>query len=194
MGQFGLETGRSVVSAVEQSTLPVPAPHGAASLAAPGSFYAPAPQASVTVNVGAPTMVFTHHKTGPGFFIRALWFLFIGWWASGLAIFLGYLAVFSIIGLPLAFFIFNRLPTILTLRARTQEYSSSFRNGVTHMSLATVAQRAWWQRAIYFAVVGWWFGAVWLTLAWLVGILLITMPLSFWMYNRVSGVMTLQRH
>jgi len=149
---------------------------------------------NVTTNVAGPTMVFTHQKSGPGFFIRALWFVFVGWWASFLAITVAYLALFVIIGIPLAFAIFNRLPTILTLRPRTTRWAARTEGGVTFIELGHERQRPWWQRTTYFILVGWWFGAVWLYVAWLLGILVITLPLTFWMFNRASGVMTLHRH
>ena len=56
---------------------------------------------------------------GPGLLVRALWFLFIGWWLSALAIGLAYILCVTIIGLPIAFMIFNQLPLILTLRPRS---------------------------------------------------------------------------
>jgi uncharacterized membrane protein YccF (DUF307 family) len=149
---------------------------------------------NVTTNVGGPTIIVTHRNTGPGFFIRALWFIFIGSWVSGIAIIIAYAAVLTIIGLPLAFMIFNRLPTILTLRPRTADFRIRTQEGVTHLDYDHIEQRPWWQRAIYFLGIGWWFGAVWLSAAYLLGLLIIPLPLTFWMFNRTSGVMTLQRH
>ena len=51
--------------------------------------------------------------------MRAVWFVFIGWWLSALAIGVAYFLCAIIIGLPLGFMIFNALPWILTLRDRT---------------------------------------------------------------------------
>jgi len=50
------------------------------------------------------------------FFLRALWFLFVGWWlaAGGLAV--AYLLCASILGMPLGFLIFDWVPGMLTLR------------------------------------------------------------------------------
>lgn len=154
----------------------------------------PTMNVNVTTNVAGPTMVFTHQQTGPGFFVRALWYVFIGWWAAGLAIAVAYLAMAVIIGLPLAFAIFNRLPTILTLRPRTSRWSARTEGDVTFVELGHERQRPWWQRAIYFLLVGWWFGAIWLLFAWAISILIVTLPLTFWMFNRASGVITLHRH
>lgn len=149
---------------------------------------------NVTTNVAGPTMVFTHHNTAPNFFIRALWYLFVGWWASAVTIVVAYFALFTFIGIPLAFFLFNRLPTILTLRPRTQRYTTRTEDGITYVELGNERQRPWYQRLAYFLLIGWWFGAIWLVFAWAISIFIITLPLTFWMLNHASGVMTLHRH
>lgn len=184
---------------LSQPALPTPQPPtgpatSSVPLQGPVNAVGQATNVNVTTNVGGPTIVFAHQKTGPNFAIRALWYLFIGWWASAFAIVAAYVALFAFIGIPLAFFIFNRLPTILTLRPRTQRYSARSEDGITYIELGNERQRPWWQRAGYFLVIGWWVGAVWLVLAWVIGLLVVTLPLSFWMYNRVSGAMTLHRH
>ena len=47
---------------------------------------------------------------------RALYFIFIGWWASLLAMTIAWFLSVIIIGLPLALMMLNRLPAITTLR------------------------------------------------------------------------------
>ena len=54
----------------------------------------------------------------PSFLIRAVWFIFIGWWLSAIAISVAYFLCAIIIGIPLAFMV-QPLPWILTFRART---------------------------------------------------------------------------
>ena len=61
-----------------------------------------------------------------------------------------------IIGLPIGFMIFNQLPLILTLRPRSQGYVAD----------GTVEQLPLWIRAIWFIFVGWWLGAIYMTVAW----------------------------
>ena len=58
----------------------------------------------------------------PGFVVRALWYVFVGWWLTGLAMGLAYVLAVTVVGLPAAFYIFNRIPALLTLRARTKEF------------------------------------------------------------------------
>jgi hypothetical protein len=51
-----------------------------------------------------------------------------------------------------------------------------------------------WQRHLYFLLVGWWAGRLWAALASVIGLLLVTLPLTIWMYNRIGSVITLHRH
>ncbi len=131
---------------------------------------------------------------GPGCLVRAIWFIFVGWWLSGLAIALGYLAAITIIGLPLAFYIFNRIPAITTLRSRTQTFTAEQVGGQTVVRAQTVPQRPLWIRAVYFVLVGWWLGALWLAVAWICSVLIVTIPVALLMYNRIGAVMTLLRY
>lgn len=50
------------------------------------------------------------------FLVRALYFLLVGWWASGLWMALAYALAVTIIGLPVAFWMFDVTPTVLTLK------------------------------------------------------------------------------
>ncbi len=63
-----------------------------------------------------PTIPIRARAGEPGFLIRAVWFIFIGWWLSAIAISVAYFLCAIIVGIPLAFMLFNQLPAILTLR------------------------------------------------------------------------------
>ncbi len=80
--------------------------------------------------------------------LRAIWFIFIGWWLSGLAITVAYLFCVTIIGLPVGFWIFNRLPLILTLRERSGTTTTEVRDGITYVVNRNVEQYPMWARAI----------------------------------------------
>ena len=50
------------------------------------------------------------------FLLRALWFVFVGWWLAGIMLAVGYLLCLTIIGLPFGFWLFDAVPWALTLR------------------------------------------------------------------------------
>ena len=133
--------------------------------------------------------------TGPGFLIRAIWFVVIGWWASGIASAIGWVIGLTIIGLPLTFWIFNRIPTVLTLRPRRVAITTTVGgDGTVTMVRTTQPSPAFWKRALYFVCVGWWFSAIWIAAAWLLSVLIVTLPFAVMMYNRLPAVTTLHRY
>lgn len=50
------------------------------------------------------------------FIIRILYFVLIGWWASGIWIQLGYFMCLTIIGMPIGFEMFDRAAGVMTLK------------------------------------------------------------------------------
>lgn len=47
-------------------------------------------------------------------------------------------------------------------------------------------------RALWFLVFGWWLALAWITVAIFFAMLVITLPIATWMFNRTNAVMTLQ--
>ena len=190
------------VPVVASAALAVPAPApwptgqpGTVPIVVPPPAAPTAPQPAPTVTISNNTvLVLGSPPNGPGFATRALWFVFVGWWLSGLVIVLGYAAALTVVGLPLAFWLFNRVPQAQTLRPRTLNWQVTTADGTTLVQQAHVAQRPWWARALWFVLVGWWLGAIWLTVAWVLSLLILPLPLSIVMVDRTPGIMTLQRH
>jgi uncharacterized membrane protein YccF (DUF307 family) len=56
-----------------------------------------------------------------------------------------------------------------------------------------VPQHPFALRALYFALIGWWFSLVWSVLAWALCVSIIGLPLGVWMFNRLPEVTTLMR-
>jgi uncharacterized membrane protein YccF (DUF307 family) len=134
-------------------------------------------------------------KSGPNLLIRMVWWLFIGWWASGLVVGIAWLALVTIVGIPFGIWLINRLPTVLTLRPRTREWSiGQDENGRTVVSEQGRPQVSWPIRGIWFVLVGWWASALWMGATWLVQLTIIGLPIALLMFNRTPFVASLYRY
>jgi uncharacterized membrane protein YccF (DUF307 family) len=137
----------------------------------------------------------TVYERGPNLLVRFLWWLFIGWWASGIAVAIAWVALITIIGIPLGIWIINRLPTILTLRPRTRHWSlGQDQYGNTVVADMGRPQVPWPIRGIWFVVVGWWASAIWMVIAWLIQLTVIGIPIALLMFNRTPFVASLYRY
>ena len=88
--------------------------------------------------------------------IRAAWFVFAGWWMSFWAISAAALLQLTIIGIPAAVWIVNRIPQVSTLKSSRRLQVADRQAGVTVVSYSDREQLKWWVRAIYYILVGWW--------------------------------------
>jgi hypothetical protein len=81
-------------------------------------------------------------KTGPGLLVRAVWFVFVGWWLSAIVSAIAWVALVTIIGIPLGIWLINRIPTVITLRPRTRELQAvaARRQLHGHCACASVAR------------------------------------------------------
>jgi uncharacterized membrane protein YccF (DUF307 family) len=149
---------------------------------------------NVTQAATAPQVVVVAQSTGPHFVVRAIWFLFIGWWLSGFVMLFAWFMAATIVGLPIAFATFNRVPMVQTLRPRTITTRVTTEGGVTVVAQGTVDQLAMWVRAIWFVFVGWWLGLIVTLIAWVASVLVITLPLSIILIDRLPEVITLQKN
>lgn len=133
-------------------------------------------------------------KTGPGMLVRAVWFVFIGSWLSGLSMLIAWLLGLTVVGLPLTFYIVNRLPTVLTLRPRRERYAIiQGSDGVHRYERIATAQTSFVVRLVYFILVGWWLSGLWMFAAWILCVSIVGFPFGLMMVNRAPFVMTLHR-
>ena len=127
---------------------------------------------------------------GAGLLIRALYFILFGWWFSAIWAVIAWVLCITIIGLPLGLFMLNRMPQVATLKPARTGVLVTPTGEVVHLN---VPQPPFLLRAIYFVLIGWWFSAIWLAVAWALHVSIIGMLVGFWMFNRVPAVVTLAR-
>jgi len=127
---------------------------------------------------------------GANLLVRAIYFVLIGWWLSGIWAAIAWLLSVSIIGLPLGLYMLNRLPQVVTLKPSASSLVVTPSGQVLRYD---APQRPFLLRAIYFVLVGWWLSALWIIAAWALHASIVGMVLGFWMFNRVPAVITLAR-
>jgi len=149
-----------------------------------------APAMTPTPNPPPPPTQIIVQRGGHGCLVTGLWFIFVGWWLSGIWILIAWILNVTVIGMPLGLMMINKLPKIVSLRPETSEFVIDA--GVLRETKQ--AQHPIILRIIYFVLVGWWASGIWMSLAWLASVTIIGLPLAIWMYNRVPGVTTLRRY
>ena len=131
----------------------------------------------------------------PHLVFRAAWFILVGWWLSQITILAAWILNVTLIGLPAGIWLLNRIPQVATLKSsrKSIQIRTDDATGLRVVERADRPQRPFWQRALYFLLLGWWFSLIWLEVAWLLGILIVTLSLSFWVFGATGKVTTLRR-
>ena len=73
-------------------------------------------QTTVAVYGNGMTVVRTGEPQQVDFLLRAIYFLFVGWWLGYLWALVGYVLCFTLVLMPMGVVMLNRLPGVLTLR------------------------------------------------------------------------------
>ena len=126
----------------------------------------------------------------PGCLVQLLWFVLVGWWAGQLWIALAWVFAATVIGIPLAVKMFNKLPDIIALRG-AENFTVSYygnRTVVQEMPQYNILLRTLW-----YLLVGWWLTGVWVEVAYVLCLTFILMPVGFWMFDRVPTIVSLRR-
>jgi uncharacterized membrane protein YccF (DUF307 family) len=115
--------------------------------------------------------------------VRALWFVFVGWWVTPIVVNTAWLLNVTVVLLPVGIKLINLVPTVLTLaEPRSLSEPESARG-----------QRLLAARAVYFVLVGWWLSLLWANAASFLAITVIGLPVAIWMLNRLPYVTSLYR-
>jgi len=129
-------------------------------------------------------------KKNPGCLIQLVWFALVGWWLGQAWVAVAWFFAATIIGMPLAVMMLNRVPEVMALRGETELLVKSW-NG--HTVVTDVPQYNILLRALYFVLVGWWASALWLELAYALCMTIIGLPLGFWMFDWTPTIVSLRR-
>ena len=100
----------------------------------------------------------------------------------------------SLILLPLGPWFLHRVPWAQTVRPHSRNFTGIYQDGAFVYTESRVQQHSWWIRLLYIVLVGWWWGAAWLVLAWLIGLLIVTLPISIMMIDRSAAMVSLQKN
>lgn len=125
------------------------------------------------------------------FLIRVVWFFVLGWELTGVWILVAWALNLTIIGLPLGLWMINRVPQVLTLKARPGAWKIDLKSGRSRF--ISLRQPNFLVRALYFVLIGWWLSLLWAGAAWLLCLTIIGLPLGVLMLHALPTVTTLQR-
>ncbi len=122
--------------------------------------------------------------------LRAVWFLLIGWWATGIWLSLAWLLNVLIITLPLGIKMINLVPLVVSLKSPTRELVSTDEGS----SVRASQQHGLLVRGVWFVFVGWWASLLWMAVAYLFTISILGIPIAIWMYGKLPFVVSLYRY
>ena len=132
---------------------------------------------------------------GPSLVVRAVYFLLIGWWASGIWLGVAWLLNVTIVLMPVGIKMINYVPKVVSLKHRTIEMEShTDADGDVTVTQRSKPQHSLLVRGVYVLLVGWWASGIWLSVAWLASVSLVGLPVAIWMYGRLPYVVSLYRY
>jgi uncharacterized membrane protein YccF (DUF307 family) len=120
-----------------------------------------------------------------GCLAQALWFVFVGWWLGLIWTGIAWLAMNTIILIPLGVVMLNEVPNIIALRGRRTVEAGTGRTVEPQQVNILI-------RAAYFLLLGWWLSGVWLTAAYIASATIILMPIGIKMFDLTPMVASLR--
>lgn len=141
-----------------------------------------------------PSVGAERRDESPSLLVRALWFVFVGSWLSGLWLSVAWVLNVTVIGMPLGLKMINKVPYIVSLKARSIENQVIDADGEVTVRSGRREQRSLLVRGVYFVLVGWWASAFWMAGAWLLSVSIVGLPVAVWMYGKLPLVVSLYRY
>lgn len=125
----------------------------------------------------------------PSLIIRAVWFIFVGWWLTGIVLTVAWFLNLTIIGLPIGIKLINYAPYTLTLK-EMQAYDGG---EVTEMGGRSSKSPNIIIRGIYFLLIGWWASGILMALSYLISLTIIGLPIGIKLFNYLPYVTSLKK-
>ena len=122
----------------------------------------------------------------PSLLLRAVWFLLVGWWATGIWLGAAWLLLVFIITIPIGVKMINAVPLVLSLKSPSREF--------VDQEMRSPRQRNLLVRAVWFVFVGWWASLVWMAIAYIFTVTIVGIPVAIWMYGKLPAVVSLYRY
>lgn len=141
------------------------------------------------VNVSIETQ-----NRNPSLFVRAIYFLLIGWWLAGIWLSVAWLFNVTIVLMPVGIKMINKTPKVLSLKEQGIENEVMEKDGNVTVRQNNKEQHSLLLRGVYFLLVGWWASGILMGLAWLASITIIGLPLAIWLYGKLPYVVSLYRY
>lgn len=118
--------------------------------------------------------------------VRAVWFVFVGWWATGIALGVAWVMNLSVILLPVGIKIINKVPMILSLKQPESQEEFMLEEGSPESPNFLV-------RGAYFIFIGWWASGLWMAAAYVLSLSIVGIPFAVKMYNKLPYITSLKR-
>lgn len=125
----------------------------------------------------------------PSLLVRAIWFVFVGWWITGFLLSVAWFLNLTIIGLPIGIKMINYAPYALTLK-EMQNYDDV---EVTEMGGSSGTSPNIVLRGVYFVLVGWWASGLLMAIAYLISLTVIGLPIGIKLFNFLPYVTSLKK-
>lgn len=125
----------------------------------------------------------------PSMIVRAIWFVFVGWWLTGFLLGVAWFLNLTIVAAPIGIKIINKVPKALSLKAMGGGEDDEFAvgTGSNGNSPGLIV------RGVYFVFIGWWASLFWMAAAYLLTLSIIGIPFAIMMYNKLPYVVSLYR-
>lgn len=125
----------------------------------------------------------------PSLIVRAIWFVGVGWWLTGLLLSAAYLLNLTVVLLPLGIKTINYVPKALTLK----ETGTSSDVDTVEIGGSSGDSPSILVRAVYFVFVGWWASGIWTFVAYILSLSVIGLPIGVKMFNKLPYVVSLYK-